>query len=83
MLPGHTSEPVPFDGEPISASLSEARGEIGPLLEDEDRFVEKVAGGASPTPENYERIVELDRAGEQPEGDPTELEACANRCATG
>ncbi|ABG05852.1 Rhodanese-like protein [Rubrobacter xylanophilus DSM 9941] len=83
VLPGHTSEPVPFDGEPISASLSEARGEIGPLLEDEDRFVEKVAGGASPTPENYERIVELERAGEQPEGDPTELEACANRCATG
>jgi glyoxylase-like metal-dependent hydrolase (beta-lactamase superfamily II) len=81
VLPGHTSEPVPFDGEPISAPLSEVREEVGPLLEDEDRFVQKVAGGLSPTPENYERIVELNRSGEQPDGDPTELEAGANRCA--
>lgn len=83
VLPGHTSEPVPFDEDPISAPLSEVREEIEPLLEDDDRFVEKVAGGASPTPENYERIVELNRAGEQPEGDPTELESGANRCAVG
>jgi hypothetical protein len=27
----------------------------------EDRFVLKVAGGVSPTPENYRRIVELNR----------------------
>ena len=38
---------------------------------------------ASPTPENQERIVELNRSGELPEGDPTELEAGANRCAAG
>jgi hypothetical protein len=36
-----------------------------------------------PPPENYERIVELNRAGELPEGDATELEAGANRCAVG
>jgi glyoxylase-like metal-dependent hydrolase (beta-lactamase superfamily II) len=83
VLPGHTSEPVPFDGEPISAPLSEVCEEVGPLLEDEDRFVQKVAGGLSPTPENYERIVELNRTGEQPDGDPTDLEAGANRCAAG
>jgi glyoxylase-like metal-dependent hydrolase (beta-lactamase superfamily II) len=83
VLPGHTSEPVPFDGEPISAPLSEVREEVGPLLEDEDRFVQKVAGGISPTPENYERIIALNRSGEQPDGDPTELEAGANRCAAG
>jgi len=83
VLPGHTSEPVPFDGVPISAPISEVQDKVGPLLEDENRFVQKVAGGASPTPENYERIVELNRAGEQPEGDPTELEAGANRCAAG
>jgi glyoxylase-like metal-dependent hydrolase (beta-lactamase superfamily II) len=83
VLPGHTREPAPFDGKPISAPLLEVRAEVGPLLEDEDRFVEKVAGGVSPTPENYERIVELTRSGEQPEGDPIELEAGANRCAAG
>jgi glyoxylase-like metal-dependent hydrolase (beta-lactamase superfamily II) len=83
VLPGHTSEPVPFDGEPISAALSEVRNRVGSLLEDEDRFVHKVAGGFSPTPENYERIVALNRSGEQPDGDPMELEAGANRCAAG
>ena len=55
-----------------------------PLLgEDEEAFVKKISGRVSPTPENYERIVELNRAGERPEGDPTELEAGANRCAAG
>ena len=83
VLPGHTSKPVAFDGEPIYALLSKVREEVGPLLEDEDRFVQKVAGGLSPTPENYERIVALNRSGEQPEGDPAELEAGANRCAAG
>jgi hypothetical protein len=37
----------------------------------------------APTPSNFERIVELNRAGEAPEGDVTELEAGANRCAAG
>ncbi len=34
-----------------------------------------------PTPPNYERIVRLNEAGMVPEGDITELEAGANRCA--
>ncbi len=83
VLPGHTAEPAPFDGKPISAPLSEVREEVGPLLENENRFVEKVAGRAAPTPENYQRIVKLNRSGERPEGDPTELEVGANRCAAG
>jgi glyoxylase-like metal-dependent hydrolase (beta-lactamase superfamily II) len=83
VLPGHTSEPVPFDGEPISAPLLKVAEEIEPLLEDENPFVEKVAGRVTPTPENYEHIVELNRTGEFPEGDPTKLEAGANRCAAG
>ena len=83
VLPGHTSEPVPFDGEPMAAPLSEVRVSTPLLGEDEGVFVEKLAGRVSPVPENYERIVELNRAGEQPEGDPTELEAGANRCAAG
>ena len=53
------------------------------LSEDEKPFVERIAGHASPTPENYERIVELNRSGEDPEGDPADLEAGANRCAAG
>jgi hypothetical protein len=34
-----------------------------------------------PTPPNFVRIVELNEAGEFPAGDPTDLEAGANRCA--
>ncbi|MDP8950081.1 MAG: MBL fold metallo-hydrolase [Actinomycetota bacterium] len=83
VLPGHTSEPVPFDGKPVGATLSEVRKDIPLLGEDEEAFVEKIAVRTSPAPENYERIVKLNEAGEQPEGEPTELEAGANRCAVG
>ena len=83
VLPGHTSEPVAFDGEPIGSPMSEVRRSVQILRYDEYAFVEKIAGRVTPTPENFERIVELNRAGEAPEGDPTELEAGANRCAAG
>jgi len=83
VVPGHTRVPVAFDGEPIRAPLSEVRESVRVLAEDEDAFVETVAGRATPPPQNFERIVELNRAGVSPEGDPTELEAGANRCAAG
>ena len=53
------------------------------LREEEDAFVERIVGRVSPTPSNFERIVELNRAGASPEGAPAELEAGANRCAAG
>ena len=83
VLPGHTSEPVAFDGEPICAPLSEVRENLSVLREEEDAFVERIAGRVSPTPSNFERIVELNRAGASPEGAPAELEDGANRCAAG
>jgi glyoxylase-like metal-dependent hydrolase (beta-lactamase superfamily II) len=83
VLPGHTSEPVAFDGEPICAPLSEVRENLSVLREEEDAFVERIAGRVSPTPSNFERIVELNRAGASPEGAPAELEVGANRCAAG
>jgi glyoxylase-like metal-dependent hydrolase (beta-lactamase superfamily II) len=83
VLPGHTSEPVPFDGTPISGTLAEVLSDITVLHEGEEAFVEKIAVRVSPTPTNHERIVEFNRTGEMPEGDPTELEAGANRCAAG
>jgi glyoxylase-like metal-dependent hydrolase (beta-lactamase superfamily II)/rhodanese-related sulfurtransferase len=83
VLPGHTSEPVPFDGEPIAAPLSEVQESVSILGEDKESFVEKLARYASPPPENHEHIVELNRAGELPEADSTDLEAGANRCAAG
>ena len=81
VLPGHTSEPVSFDRVLIGAALSEVQQGVPLLGEDEDTFAQKLAGHASPPPENYERIVELNRSGETPKGDPTDLEVGANRCA--
>jgi glyoxylase-like metal-dependent hydrolase (beta-lactamase superfamily II) len=83
VLPGHTSAPVPFDGKPVVGTLSDVRENVSLLREDEETFVEQIAGNALPPPENHERIVELNKAGEVPEGNPTELEAGANRCAVG
>jgi hypothetical protein len=51
------------------------------LREDEDAFVEEIAGRVAPTPSNFERIIELNRAGVSSEGDPAELEAGASRCS--
>ena len=83
VLPGHSSEPVAFAREPICAPLSEVRESVRVLREDEDAFVGSIAGRVAPPPSNFERIVELNRVGETPEGDPTDLEAGANRCAAG
>jgi glyoxylase-like metal-dependent hydrolase (beta-lactamase superfamily II) len=83
VLPGHTSAPVSFDGEPVVGTLADVRESVPLLHEDEETFVERIAGSAPPPPENHERIVEMNRAGELPEGNTTELEAGANRCAVG
>ncbi len=81
VLSGHASEPVPFDGQPIGATLAEIDEQIGILHTTQTMFVETLLRLLPPTPPNYERIVRLNEAGLVPEGDMTELEAGANRCA--
>lgn len=83
ILPGHTSEPVAFDGQAIAAPLAEVRERAELLQLPEKAFVELLMARIPPTPPNHHRIVELNEAGLLPEGDPTELEAGANRCAVG
>jgi glyoxylase-like metal-dependent hydrolase (beta-lactamase superfamily II) len=81
ILPGHTSEPVAFDGRPIVAELQEVRERTELLRAAEAEFVETILRRIPPTPPNHHRIVALNEAGTLPDGDPTELEAGANRCA--
>jgi glyoxylase-like metal-dependent hydrolase (beta-lactamase superfamily II) len=83
ILPGHTSEPVAFDGEMIGSTLKEVREKAAILRLPEDAFVKKITAHLPPTPPNYHRVAELNEAGQLPEGDPTDLEAGANRCAAG
>jgi glyoxylase-like metal-dependent hydrolase (beta-lactamase superfamily II)/rhodanese-related sulfurtransferase len=81
VLPGHASQPVQFDGEPIGAWLSEIDEQVGILHTTQAVFVETLLRLLPPTPPNYERITRLNEAGKVLDGDVTELEAGANRCA--
>jgi glyoxylase-like metal-dependent hydrolase (beta-lactamase superfamily II) len=81
VLPGHTSQPVPFDGKPIGARLAEIDEHVGLLHVIRTVFVETLLKRLPPTPPNYERIVTLNEAGLVPDHDVTELEAGANHCA--
>jgi glyoxylase-like metal-dependent hydrolase (beta-lactamase superfamily II)/ubiquinone/menaquinone biosynthesis C-methylase UbiE len=81
VLPGHTNAPVAFDGEPLQATLAEVWERVELLRAAEAEFVSALLSRIPPTPPNHQRIVALNEAGELPEGDPSELEAGANRCA--
>jgi glyoxylase-like metal-dependent hydrolase (beta-lactamase superfamily II)/SAM-dependent methyltransferase len=81
VLPGHTSEPVAFDGKPLAGTLAEVREGVEMLGTSEDAFVEAILARIPPAPPNHHRIVESNEAGLLPGGDPTDLEAGANRCA--
>lgn len=81
VLPGHASEPTPFDGEPVAATLGDVRSNAPLLGVREEEFVQTLLDRIPPNPPNHERIVQLNEAGRMPDGDPIELEAGANRCA--
>jgi len=81
VLPGHTSEPVAFDGQPVTASLAQVKAQVQFLHLPEAVFVESLLARIPPTPPNHHQIVKLNEAGLLPEGDLTNLEAGANRCA--
>jgi glyoxylase-like metal-dependent hydrolase (beta-lactamase superfamily II) len=80
VLPGHTSEAVPFNQRPIVTRLQDARVWLTAWLEDETTFVARLLASVPPTPPNFAAIVALNEAGEEA-ADPAELEAGANRCA--
>lgn len=81
VLPGHTSEPIAFDDQPIGAPLGVVRAALPLLTEREDAFVAAILARIPPTPPNHAQIIALNEHGTLPDDDPTELEAGANRCA--
>jgi glyoxylase-like metal-dependent hydrolase (beta-lactamase superfamily II)/rhodanese-related sulfurtransferase len=80
VLPGHVSEPVPFDGRLLATTVETIRDTVALAGLEPAAFVEAVLGRIPPNPPNHSIIVELNERGELPE-DPSELEAGANRCA--
>jgi glyoxylase-like metal-dependent hydrolase (beta-lactamase superfamily II) len=81
VLPGHTRQPIPFDGVPIAGTLAQIDEQVSILHAPRTTFVEYILARIPPTPPNYERIVRLNEQGIIPEEDVTNLEAGANRCA--
>jgi glyoxylase-like metal-dependent hydrolase (beta-lactamase superfamily II)/rhodanese-related sulfurtransferase len=83
LLPGHASQPIPFDGVALAEPLGSVFARLADWFSSEHEFVERVLARIPPTPPNYVRIVELNEAGAAPPADSAELEAGANRCAVG
>jgi hypothetical protein len=81
VLPGHASEPIPFDHRPVAATLHDVDAWLAGWVASRTAFVDRVTSRLPATPPNFQRIVELNEVGEYPEGELTELEAGANRCA--
>lgn len=81
VLPAHANEPIAFDARPVAARMRDVEIWLSDWLVSEEAFIDRVSSRLPDTPPNFTRIVELNEAGEFPAGDPTELEAGANRCA--
>jgi glyoxylase-like metal-dependent hydrolase (beta-lactamase superfamily II) len=80
VLPAHTGAPVPFDRTPIVATLASARDSVR-LPERANDFADQILKRIPAAPPNHGAIVALNEAGTLPDGNPTDLEAGANRCA--
>jgi glyoxylase-like metal-dependent hydrolase (beta-lactamase superfamily II) len=80
VLPAHTSWPIAFDQRLVTAPLATVRETVA-LPENREAFADRVLSRIPPTPPNHHAIVGFNEAGELPAGDPTDLEAGANRCA--
>lgn len=80
ILPGHVSDPIPFDGRLLATHVGTIRDSLALTRLDQGSFVDAVLARIPPNPPNHAQIIELNELGELPD-DPRELEAGANRCA--
>jgi hypothetical protein len=80
-VPGQASEPIAFAGQPIAASLGNLGSWLSAWLNSEAGILERVTSKLPHTAPNFVRIVELNGSEDDPDIDPMDLEAGANRCA--
>jgi glyoxylase-like metal-dependent hydrolase (beta-lactamase superfamily II) len=81
VLPGHSSQPVAFDGQPVMTTIGTLREQLTWLRLPEEEFVQTLIERIPPTPPNYQAISDWNKTGDFSGIDPTDLEAGANRCA--
>lgn len=82
--PGHTSDPIGFDRQPIGGTIAGARRDLDLLGLDEQPFVERILSSLQSKPPNHHAIIAVNE-GKQDLGlnDPLDVEAGPNRCAAG
>lgn len=81
VLPGHSSQPVAFDGRPVITTIGTLREQMTWLRLPEEEFAQTLIDRIPPTPPNYQAISDWNKTGDFSGIDPTDLEAGANRCA--
>lgn len=81
VMPGHTSQPVAFNNQPIQSTLHKVVENTPLLKESEQEFVQSLLKRIPNPPENYLKIVEKNISGDFTDVNPIDLEAGANRCA--
>jgi glyoxylase-like metal-dependent hydrolase (beta-lactamase superfamily II)/rhodanese-related sulfurtransferase len=81
VLPGHTSQPVEFDGQLISSRIGKLKVSLPLLKLPVGEFVRQILSRIPATPANYTVITGRNAAGYFSESDSLELESGANRCA--
>lgn len=81
VLPGHTSQPVAFDGQLIASRIGELKSGLAVLTLPVGEFIQQILSRIPATPGNYTTITERNATGDFSESDSLDLEAGANRCA--
>lgn len=81
IFPAHTSHSVPFDDQPIMATIEKIYAEVALVKLPIDEFVKTTLSKIPAAPPNYLKIAELNRKGNYEGYVPADLEAGANRCA--
>lgn len=81
VLPGHISQPIPFDGKIIGATLEEIKKKVSSIALSKEEFVKQILAKIPPTPPNYLAVTEINLTGNIKGVNAIEIEAGANRCA--
>lgn len=81
VLPGHISQPIPFDGKIIATKLEEIKKNVSSIALSKEDFINKILSKIPPTPPNYLAVTQVNLTGKIQDVDAIEMEAGANRCA--
>jgi glyoxylase-like metal-dependent hydrolase (beta-lactamase superfamily II)/rhodanese-related sulfurtransferase len=81
VFPAHTSKPIVFGQETITATLEQLKNDIAALSLEKQDFIKSILAKLPPTPHNYLTIAEINRKGNATGHILADLEAGANRCA--